>query len=107
MWSRVFLREDPLCVPEVPQRADHKVVDIIPGIEPSSPALQADALPSELPGKPQRKSSKYLTQVHHIYIHNSLRFFNYRPTYLPNFMPPAPKISYQYKLKENLNPLLI
>ena len=24
-----------------------------PGIEPGSPALQADALPSELPGKPQ------------------------------------------------------
>ena len=24
-----------------------------PGIEPRSPALQADALPSELPGKPQ------------------------------------------------------
>ena len=25
-----------------------------PGIEPGSPALQADALPSEPPGKPQR-----------------------------------------------------
>ena len=24
-----------------------------PGIEPGSPALQADALPSELPGKPE------------------------------------------------------
>ena len=29
MWSSMFLREDLLCVPEVPQRADHKVVDII------------------------------------------------------------------------------
>ena len=27
-----------------------------PGIEPGSPALQADALPSELPGKPQKMS---------------------------------------------------
>ena len=26
---------------------------IYPGIEPRSPALQADALPSESPGKPQ------------------------------------------------------
>ena len=34
-----------------------------PGIEPGSPTLQADALPSELPGKPllfQRSSSSGL-----------------------------------------------
>ena len=28
-----------------------------PGIEPGSPGLQADALPSEPPGKPQRKNT--------------------------------------------------
>ena len=30
-----------------------------PGIEPRSPALQADALPSEPPGKPVSQFSKY------------------------------------------------
>ena len=30
-----------------------------PGIEPRSPALQADALPSELPGKPKMFMDKY------------------------------------------------
>ena len=29
-----------------------------PGIKPGSPALQADALPSEPPGKPQRSGEK-------------------------------------------------
>ena len=29
-----------------------------PGIEPRSPALQADALPSEPPGKPKEKEGK-------------------------------------------------
>ena len=28
-----------------------------PGIEPRSPALQADSLPSELPGKPQESQT--------------------------------------------------
>ena len=31
-----------------------------PGIEPGSPALQADALPSESPGKPEEGSSSVL-----------------------------------------------
>ena len=31
-----------------------------PGIEPKSPALQADALTSEPPGKPHRVATKYL-----------------------------------------------
>ena len=30
-----------------------------PGIEPGSPALQADALPSETPGKPLEARNKY------------------------------------------------
>ena len=30
-----------------------------PGIEPGSPALQADALPSELPGKPDIAHSEH------------------------------------------------
>ena len=30
-----------------------------PGIEPRSPALQADALPSEPPGKPDLPTSRY------------------------------------------------
>ena len=30
-----------------------------PGIEPRSPKLQADALPSELPGKPASNNASY------------------------------------------------
>ena len=33
-----------------------------PGIKPGSPALQADALPSEPPGKPQRHKLGYETE---------------------------------------------
>ena len=33
-----------------------------PGIEPGSPALQADSLPSEPPGKPYGGPPKYLAQ---------------------------------------------
>ena len=32
-----------------------------PGIEPKSPALQADSLPSELPGKPQEGAEEVVT----------------------------------------------
>ena len=35
-----------------------------PGIEPGSPALQADALPSEPPGKPQNLQRSILTPVY-------------------------------------------
>ena len=36
-----------------------------PEIKPGSPALQADSLPSELPGKPQRKLSlSKITKIH-------------------------------------------
>ena len=34
------------------------IVSIQPGIEPGSPALQADSLPTELPGKPKYVGSK-------------------------------------------------
>ena len=36
-----------------------------PGIEPESPALQADALPSELPGKPVKSVS---TLLHNLWL---------------------------------------
>ena len=37
-----------------------------PGIEPGSPALQADSLPAELPGKPHyKRTSKYNTRERH------------------------------------------
>ena len=35
-----------------------------PGIEPGSPALQADSLPSEPLGKPKTKSGKTLLKLH-------------------------------------------
>ena len=34
-----------------------------PGIEPRSPALQADALPSEPPGKPKNTQKNYTKQI--------------------------------------------
>ena len=37
-----------------------------PGIEPRSPALQVDSLPSEPPGKPH-SSNRYLLNVYNIY----------------------------------------
>ena len=43
-----------------------------PGIEPGSPALQADALPSEPPGKP---NSIYLYTYFQIYIYISISYF--------------------------------
>ena len=39
-----------------------------PGIEPRSPAWQADALPSELPGKPSTVYSRFLLLVLNQYI---------------------------------------
>ena len=36
-----------------------------PGIEPGSPALQADSLPSEPPGKPQLECATTRESVHH------------------------------------------
>ena len=41
-----------------------------PGIEPGSPALQEDSLPSELPVKPKFTKILY-TNVHSSFIHNS------------------------------------
>ena len=34
-----------------------------PGIEPWSPALKADSLPSEKPGKPMENSMKFLQKI--------------------------------------------
>ena len=36
-----------------------------PGIDPGSPTLQADALPSEPPGKPQNSMYLYMVQVYY------------------------------------------
>ena len=50
-----------------------------PGIEPKSPALQADALPSELPGKPGRDTTvspiyaSRNTNVAHLYLGKPMR----------------------------------
>ena len=50
-----------------------------PGIEPRSPALQADALPSELPGKPGRDTTvspiyaSRNTNVAHLYLGKPMR----------------------------------
>ena len=47
-----------------------------PGIEPGSPALQADALPSEPPGKPQAMSiADLFLSLFCIVLVNSLIFF--------------------------------
>ena len=42
-----------------------------PGIEPRSPALQADALTSEPPGKPERKNKAYSTRYSQAVSHPS------------------------------------
>ena len=34
-----------------------------PGIEPGSPALQADALPSEAPGKPEKRANTIILGI--------------------------------------------
>ena len=39
-----------------------------PGIEPGSPALQADALPSELPGKTRIYTGLVLTYIQLVYV---------------------------------------
>ena len=44
-----------------------------PGIEPASPSLQADSLPSEPPGK---AIYKYICFMFHVWSFNSLRFFS-------------------------------
>ena len=47
-----------------------------PGIEPRSPALQAGALPSEPPGKPNIAALKYIKQMlSHTYTHSYHLFF--------------------------------
>ena len=44
-----------------------------PGIEPRSPALQADALPSEPPGKP----TTYMLGEHNIHMYSLRKIFRY------------------------------
>ena len=50
-----------------------------PGIEPGSPALQADALTSEPPGKPRqtilKKQNKHNNILKGLYITTNLRLF--------------------------------
>ena len=47
-----------------------------PGIEPWSPALQVDSLPSELPGKPPLKKQKFLKKNPSKYAQNDHIFAN-------------------------------
>ena len=48
-----------------------------PGIEPGSPALQADALPSEPPGKPVNKFMLKLTGLYEAPRHRGLFVLNF------------------------------
>ena len=62
--------QSPACPPEPPGKSKKTEVGSLspspgdlpdPGIEPGSPALQADSLPTELSGKPKNVySTKYL-----------------------------------------------
>ena len=53
-----------------------------PGIEPRSPALQADALTSEPPGKP---IYKFISQVHFFFVKQSKSFPIFRLSFKNSF----------------------
>ena len=56
-----------------------------PGIEPRSPALQADALPSEPPGKPTRKAHQGSVTWRY-----TLKWISYISTYIHSFLDSFP-----------------
>ena len=55
-----------------------------PGIEPKSPSLQADALPSEPPGKPQKsiRKRKYIYSMYCIYRYHKFTSSVYKMNHL-------------------------
>ena len=46
-----------------------------PGFEPGSSALQADSLPTELPGKPDLYTHTHIHMCVHVYIYSTNKMF--------------------------------
>ena len=63
-----------------------------PGIEPGSPALQVDSLPSEPPGKPKNTGAGSLTLLQGIFLTQEWNRRKWQPT--PIFLPGKCRVGY-------------